>query len=187
MTDRQRADARRNHERILAVAEREVAAHGAQASLEQIARVAGVGSATVRRHFPTRQALLEAVLGHRIELLCERARELTGAPDGREALLTWLDELVTYCVTAKGLATALAHDGDPVGENSCATVISEAAGPLLRRAVAEGAVTPDVTAVELVSLIVGIAMVTEHHRDPAASAGRLFAVAVAGIGPARAT
>lgn len=100
---------------------------------------------------------------------------------GREALLTWLGELVTYCVTAKGLATALAHDGDPVGENSCATAIGEAAGPLLRRAVAEGAVAPDVTAVELVSLIFGIAMVTEHHRDPAASAERLFAAA--GIGP----
>ena len=61
MADHQRADARRNYARILAVAEEEVATHGAGASLEQIARAAGVGSATVRRHFPTRRALLEAV------------------------------------------------------------------------------------------------------------------------------
>ncbi|GHH27688.1 TetR/AcrR family transcriptional regulator [Lentzea cavernae] len=184
MTDRQRADARRNHERILAVAEQEVAVHGANASLEQIARVAGVGSATVRRHFPTRQALLQSVLWHRIEVLCERARELTGAGDGRAALLEWLAEVVTYCVAAKGLATALAHEGDPVNGNSCASAIEEAAEPLLRRAIEEGAVARDVTVVELVTLIVGIAMVTEHHQDPAASAERLFAVAVEGISPA---
>ncbi|SES44634.1 TetR/AcrR family transcriptional regulator [Lentzea albida] len=183
MTDRQRSDARRNHARILAVAEQEVAAHGANASLEQIARVAGVGSATVRRHFPTRQELLQAVLWQRIEVLCERARELTGAPDGGEALLTWLADLVTYCVGAKGLATALAYDGDPTGPNSCASAIEEAAEPLLRKAVEEGAVTPDVTVAELVGLIVGIAMVTEHHSEPQKAAERLFAVAVAGISP----
>lgn len=183
MADRQRADARRNYERILAVAEQEVAAHGGGASLEQIARVAGVGSATVRRHFPNRHALLEAVSAQRIEALCDRARELDGAGDSRDSLLAWLDELVAYCVTARGLATALAYEGDPVNGNSCASVVAQAAEPLLRRAVRDGAVAAGVTAVELVTLIVGIAMVTEHHQDPAASAGRLFALAVAGISP----
>ncbi|MFD4637042.1 TetR/AcrR family transcriptional regulator [Lentzea sp. NPDC058436] len=185
MTDRQRADARRNHERILAVAEQEVAEHGANASLEQIARVAGVGSATVRRHFPTRQALLQAVLWHRIEVLCERARELTASDDGGKALLAWLADLVTYCVGAKGLATALAYDSDPTGPNSCASAIEEAAEPLLRKAVEDGAVARDITVSELVGLIVGIAMVTEHHGEPEKAAGRLFAVAVAGISPVR--
>lgn len=65
----QRADARRNYLRILAVAEEEVAAHGADASFEQIARTAGVGSATVRRHFPSRLALLETVSRERVEAL----------------------------------------------------------------------------------------------------------------------
>lgn len=185
MADRQRADARRNHERILAVAEQEVAAHGAGASLEQIARVAGVGSATVRRHFPTRQALLEAVSWQRVEVLCDRASELAGEGDSRDALLAWLGEVVTYCVAAKGLGTALAYEGDPVHGNSCASAIAEAAEPLLQRAIADGVVTPDVTVVELVTLIVGIVTVTEHHRDPAGAAERLFAVAVAGISPAR--
>ena len=112
MPERQRADARRNYARILAVAEEEVAAHGAGASLEQIARTAGVGSATVRRHFPTRRALLEAVSRERIEALCARAHELTGTGDSRDALLEWLSDVVAYCVSARGLAAALAYDGD---------------------------------------------------------------------------
>ncbi|SEQ92926.1 transcriptional regulator, TetR family [Lentzea xinjiangensis] len=185
MADQQRADARRNHERILAVAEREVAAHGAGASLEQIARVAGVGSATVRRHFPTRQALLEAVSSQRIEALCERARELTGTGDSRDALLTWLTDVVAYCVSARGLATALAYEADPTHGNSCAAAIEEAARPLLRRAIDDGAVSGEVTVAELVAVIVGIAMATEHHRDPAGAADRLFALTVAGISPLR--
>ncbi|HUQ56994.1 helix-turn-helix domain-containing protein [Lentzea sp.] len=185
MTESQRADARRNHGRILAVAEREVAEHGAGASLEQIARVAGVGSATVRRHFPTRQALLEAVSQQRVEALSERARDLAGSGDSRGALLTWLADLVAYCVTARGLATALSYEADPVHGNSCAAAISEAAEPLLRGAIADGAVAEDVAVAELVTLVVGIAMATEHHRDPAAAAERLLAVAVAGISPGR--
>ena len=80
------------------MAEEEVAAHGADASLEQIARTTGVGSATVRRHFPTRRALLEAVSKERIEALYARAQELTGTSDSRSALLEWLSEVVTYCV-----------------------------------------------------------------------------------------
>ncbi|ANZ41708.1 TetR family transcriptional regulator [Lentzea guizhouensis] len=183
MADGQRADARRNHGRILAVAEQEVATHGANASLEQIARVAGVGSATVRRHFPTRHALLEAVSWQRIEVLCARARELTGTADSREALLAWLADVVTYCVAAKGLATALNYEGDPVQGNSCATAIEQAAEPLLRRAVDDGVATADVTVSDLVTLMVGIVTATEHHRDPLATAERLFALAVKGISP----
>ncbi|AGM05972.1 helix-turn-helix domain-containing protein [Amycolatopsis keratiniphila] len=182
MSDGQRADARRNYARILAVAEEEVAAHGSSASLEQIARTANVGSATVRRHFPTRRALLEAVSANRIAALCARAAELTGEEDSRKALLTWLDELVAYCVSARGLAAALSYDG-PTHENSCSTAIEDAGEPLLRRAVRDGAVRPEVTVAELVTLIVGIVLATEHHPDPAAQAGRLFRLAVAGLSP----
>lgn len=186
MTEHRRADARRNHARVLAVAEREVAAHGAGASLEQIARTAGVGSATVRRHFPTRRALLEAVAKTRIEALGARARELTGHDDGRAALLEWLGEVVAYCVAARGLAAALAYDdGDPgpVTENSCSAALERAAGPLLSRAVREGTVTPEVTVGDLVTLIVGIVLATEQHADPGARADRLFRLAVAGLSP----
>ncbi|MGM1064303.1 TetR/AcrR family transcriptional regulator [Saccharothrix sp. Mg75] len=188
MPDRQRADAVRNHARILAVAEEEVAARGATASLEQIARTAGVGSATVRRHFPTRRALLEAVSRKRVEALAARARELTGAGDSRDALLGWLGEVVAYCVDARGLAAALAYDGaeaDPVHENSCSAALEEAAGPLLDRAARDGAVAAGVTVGDLITLAVGVVLATEHHADPAARADRLFRLAVTGLSPQR--
>ncbi|MGW4799048.1 TetR/AcrR family transcriptional regulator [Nonomuraea sp. NPDC004297] len=186
MPDRQRADARRNHARILAVAEQEVAAHGSDASLEQIARIAGVGSATVRRHFPTRRALLEAVSHRRIEALAARARDLAGTTDSRDALLRWLGDVVAYCVAARELAAALAYDEaepDPVHENTCSAMLEAAAGPLLRRAAQDGAVAADLTVSDLITLIVGIVLATEHHPDPATRANRLFAMAVAGLSP----
>ncbi|MDJ1133943.1 TetR/AcrR family transcriptional regulator [Streptomyces iconiensis] len=188
MPDGQRADARRNYTRILAVAEEEVSAHGAAASLEQIARTAGVGSATVRRHFPTRRALLEAVSGKRIEALCVRARDLTGEGDSRAALLEWLSEVVAYSVSARGLAEALSYDGagaDPVYENSCSAALEEAADPLLRRAIKDGAVATNVTVADLITLVVGIVLATEHHPDPATRADHLFHLAVAGLSPQR--
>ena len=182
MSERQRADARRNYARILAAAEREVAAQGAGASLEKIARAAGVGSATVRRHFPTRRALLEAVHEQRLAALCARARELAALDDSRTALLTWLADLVAHSVSARGLAVALAYDG-PTADNTCTAVLEEAAGPLLRRAVEDGAVAARVTFSDLVTLVVGIVLATERHPDPAASADRLFQLAVRGVGP----
>lgn len=182
----QRADARRNHARILAVAEEEVAANGADASMERIARIAGVGSATVRRHFPTRRALLEAVSQSRIEALCDRARELAGDDDGRGALLEWLGEVVAYAAAARGLAAVLAPEGagpDSAPVDGCSRKLAVVADPLLRRAVSEGAVDESVTFADLMSLIVGIALATEHDPDPAARADRLFRLAVAGLSP----
>ncbi|WP_063001934.1 TetR/AcrR family transcriptional regulator [Nocardia mikamii] len=190
MPERRRADARRNYALVLAVAEKEVAAHGPGASLEQIARVAGVGSATVRRHFPTRRALLEAVSRTRIDALCARAYELADAQDSRGALLEWLREVVAYCVGARGLAAALSYDSagsDPVHDNSCGAALEEAGEPLLRRAAREGAVATTFTVADLITLIVGIALATEHGADPAAQADRLFGLVVAGLSPQRAS
>jgi AcrR family transcriptional regulator len=186
MPDRQRSDARRNYAHILAVAEAEVAAQGAAASLEQIARTAGVGSATVRRHFPTRRALLEAVSKGRVEALRVRAEELTGKGDSRQALLTWLGDVVAYSVTARGLAAALSYDGaesGPAHQNSCSATLEEAGGPLLRMAVQDGTVPAGVTVADLITLIVGIVLATEHYPDPAAQANHLFQLAVAGLSP----
>lgn len=185
----QRADARRNYARILAVAEEEVAAHGADASLEQIARTAGVGSATVRRHFPTRCALLEAVFRERIDALCARARDLAETADTRTALLEWLSALTAYAASARGLATALTHDGaadpDAAHTNACSAKLTEAAAPLLRRAARDGAVAPDVTVADLLTLITGIALATEHHPNPPAEAARLLGLTVRGVSPQR--
>ncbi|WP_067691294.1 TetR/AcrR family transcriptional regulator [Nocardia jejuensis] len=188
MPERQRADARRNYARVLAVAEEEVATHGAGASLEQIARIAKVGSGTVRRHFPTRQALLEAVSRKRIEALCVRARDLAGTSDSRGALLDWLTDVVAYCVHARGLAVALAYDAagsDPAHANACSAALEEAGNPLLRSAIEDGAVAQGVTTADLIAVIVGIALATEHHPDPAARAEQLFRLSVAGVSPQR--
>lgn len=183
----QRADARRNYARILAVAEEEVAAHGADASLEQIARVAGVGSATVRRHFPSRRSLLEAVFSERIEALCARAEGLAGAADARSALLDWLGALTAYAASARGMADALVQDGmgDPDPVSACSVKLAGAADPLLQHAARVGAVAPDVTVTDLVTLVTGIALATEHHPDSAAEAQRLLGLAVEGISPRR--
>jgi AcrR family transcriptional regulator len=178
-----REDARRNHARILAVAQAEVAAHGATASLEQIARTAGVGSATVRRHFPTRRALLEAVSHERIETLRLRAQDLAAAPDPRPALLSWLADLLDYSLTARGLAPALAEGTDPVQASGCAAVLGEAVNPLLAKAIGAGAVTAEVTVTDLITLVVGIVMAVEHRADPVAEATRLLGIAVAGLSP----
>ena len=186
MPERQRADARRNYARILTVAEQEVAAHGAGASLEQIARIAGVGSATVRRHFPTRRALVEAVSRERIETLVARAHELSGSGDSRKALLDWLNDVVVYCVAARGLAAALTYEGTEPGsiyENSCTAALEDAGGPLLERAVQDGAVDAGIGVADLITLAVGVVLATEHHSDRGAAAGRLFGVAVEGLSP----
>lgn len=182
----QRADARRNYALVLAVAEREVSARGANASLEQIARIAGVGSATVRRHFPTRAALLAAVSRARIEALSERARSMVAAGGRRDALLSWLSEVMDYCVSARGLAAALNHNpdssdsADQPGED-CSASLEQAATPLLERAVHDGTVPEYVTVRDLVTLAVGISLATEHTSDPAAQAKRLFQIAVLGL------
>lgn len=183
----QRADARRNYARLLAVAEQEIAEHGADASLEQIARIAGVGSATVRRHFPSRHALLDAVFRGVIENLGARARELADATDARAALLDWLTAVNGSVATIRGLATALTRDctANPAeAHEHCATAqLTEAGEPLVRRAATVGAVAPGVTITDLLALITGFALATEHQPDPAAAATRLLDLAMAGISP----
>ncbi|MEW1904444.1 TetR/AcrR family transcriptional regulator [Streptomyces sp. NPDC086147] len=184
-----RSDARRNYQRILAVAEAEVAAHGAQASQEKIARTAGVGSATVRRHFPTRRALLEAVFQERVEGLCERAQRLSATEDGRTALLEWLHAFVLYAVSARGFAHVLSYE-PPTEEpspNSCGGRIEAAATPLIQRAIRDKAVAPHVTFHDLLTLSVGIALATEHHTAPDIQASRLFRLAVEGLSPEQRT
>ncbi|MFI1221565.1 MULTISPECIES: TetR/AcrR family transcriptional regulator [unclassified Streptomyces] len=186
----QRSDARRNYSRILAVAEAEVARHGAAASLEQVARTAGVGSATVRRHFPTRQALLEAVFQERIQALCRRADQLSRTDDSRAALLDWLHDLVEYAVSARGLADALTYEPPTdapadTAPHSCGAVLEGAATPLLHRALRDGTVRPGVTFHDLITLAVGIALATEHHAEPSVQADRLFTLTVEGLSPSR--
>lgn len=182
----QRADARRNYQRILEVAVQEVARNGSAASMEQIARTAGVGSATVRRHFPTRQDLLEAVFATRTQALCDSARELSASEDSRGALVTWLGQLVDYSVSARGFADVLSFEPptETCGPHSCGAMLAHAATPLLSNAVRDGTVRPDVTFTDLLTLVTGIALATEHHPDPAPRAHHLLRLTTEGLSPA---
>ncbi|MEU8821258.1 helix-turn-helix domain-containing protein [Actinoplanes sp. NPDC048796] len=181
-----RADARRNYALLLAVATEAIATEGADASLEQIARTAGVGSGTVRRHFPTRHALLEAVFRGQVDTLATRAAGLAAHPDPRAALLEWLAAVTSFASTVRGLAEALNRDhaADPSEPHDhCATArLTEAGAPLVSRAAS--ALTPGVTITDLLNLVTGIALATEHHPDPAAEATRLLHLTVTGVSPA---
>ncbi|MFE6031709.1 TetR/AcrR family transcriptional regulator [Streptomyces niveus] len=179
----QRSDAQRNYARILAVAEREVAAHGAEVSFQQIARAAGAGSATVRRHFPSRRALLDAVFRERVEALTGRAAELAGAEDARAALLDWLAALVEYAASARGMAVTLMRDEAGVGQEQPCDHVTDAGEPLLKRAIDAGALSAGVTSADLLTLVTGIVLATERNPDPAAEAERLLTLAVRGISP----
>ena len=110
-----RADAQRNYDRVLAAARDAFATHGAGASLEEIARQAGVGSATLHRHFPSRASLLRAVFRDRVEALCARAEEHTLASEPGTALFSWLRDFNTYAAASRGLVASLLHDGRDTG------------------------------------------------------------------------
>ena len=177
----QRSDAQRNYARILAVAEQEVAARGADVSFEQIARAAGVGSATVRRHFPSRRTLLDAVFRERVEALEARARELATADDARTALLDWLATLTEHATSARGIGIVLMRDEANADQDYACARVTTAGEPLLRRAIDAGVATDEVTSADLLTLITGIVLATEHHQDPAAEMDRLLTLTVRGI------
>lgn len=173
-----RADGRRNRERIVVAAEALFERDGAQASLEAIARNAGVGSATLHRHFPSRGALLEAVFRDSVAALCARADAKPGDDPGEE-LFAWLEELTVYTATHRGLATALltpASDIDPGA--ICATdLVRESLDRLVRRAATAGALRPEATTEDLMILANAIGVATENDA-PAAS--RLVRLAMRG-------
>jgi AcrR family transcriptional regulator len=165
-----RADARRNRDRLVSVASEVVAEQGAEASLEEIARRAGVGSATLHRHFATRLSLLDAVFAERVDALCALASELAATVDPVEALTRWLGAVVQHAVRNRGLATSLLHGtGD-----SCHAKILAAGEKLVTRA----ALRPEVTTADLLKLANGVALAAG---DDEATADRLLTLALTGL------
>lgn len=176
-----RADARRNHDRLVAVAGEVVAEQGAGASLEEIARRTGVGSATLHRHFPDRHALLAAVFRDRVAALCARADDLLAEPDPGAALVTWLRDVVAHAAANRGLGESLLAHGDP--GSSCHTMITAAGQALLARAQRAGAAGTDIEVTELLTLVNAISLATEREPNRAGLADRLLTVVVEGISP----
>jgi AcrR family transcriptional regulator len=174
-----RADSRRNRELIVEAARDVVRREGAQASLEEIARRAGVGSATLHRHFGSRRALLDAVFHDGVVHLCDRAEELADA-DAGSALETWLEELAAYSAATRGVAAAVlaGPDGHIDERDTCHGLIGDAAAGLVGRAVAAGALRDGVTCDDLLTLACSLSASTEDDPD---AARRLVRLALGGV------
>ena len=159
-----RADAVRNRERVLAAAKAVFSAGGAEASLEAVAKHAGVGIGTLYRHFPTREALYEAVYQHEVQQLVELAVQLKDEPSAVEALRRWLRSIVEFVATKKGMsgALALAAHGSPELKSYSLDRLSKAAGALLDRAVAAGEIRSDVSPEDLIRALVGMCYVHDQ-------------------------
>ncbi|MER6170391.1 helix-turn-helix domain-containing protein [Streptosporangium sp. NPDC001681] len=176
-----RADARRNYERLLAEAANAFAEHGVDASLEDVARRAGVANGTLYAHFPTRQALLETLMRDRMEALSGTGRDLLEQTSPDQALIAWTRTAIAHTATYRGLAASLMHaieDETSELHAACRSVLS-AGEQLLDRARASGAIRADVTASDLYALINAVAWAGEQ--TSAAQGERLLAFALDGL------
>jgi AcrR family transcriptional regulator len=153
-----RADAVRNRERVLEAAKAVFSAGGADASLEAVARRAGVGIGTLYRHFPTREALYEAVYRREVEQLGDLAEQLKNQAEPVDALRRWLRSNVEFVATKKGMsaALALAAHGSPELHSHTFNRLTEAVGALLDRAIAAGEIRSDTSPEDLLRALVGM-------------------------------
>lgn len=182
-----RADARRNRELIIAAAEELFLRDGANASLEEIARRAGVGSATLHRHFPARKNLLEAVYFDHVKELCVAAESLAAGHDPAEALIAWLRLVDARATVNNGLAAAMAagenseDGGTPGSLQSCHAMIAAAGGALLERAIGSGTVRSEVDIRDLLGLVNALTRAGSGHDRTPETENRLLMLALTGI------
>ncbi len=181
-TRRPRADAVRNRERVLAAAKAVFSAGGPDASLEAVARRAGVGIGTLYRHFPTREALFEAVYRREVQQLVELAEQLKSEVAPVDALRRWLRSNVELVATKKGMsaALALAMHGSSELYAYAFDRLTKAVGALLDRAVAAGEIRSDIGPEDLLRTLVGMCYM---HDQPGwqASVVRLVDVFIDGL------
>lgn len=181
-----RADAERNRSRILEVAKEAFTKSGAEASLDEIARAAGVGPGTLYRHFPTRDALLEAVYRTEVEKFALAGQELALKFSPLEALRAWLLLFVDYIAAKKIIAPALSAlvQCNPKVVEASRTQIHDAMRSLVQQAVKSGEIRKDLDPIDLLSAIVGVAHVPAIP-DWQQSARRLVDILIAGSRPVK--
>jgi AcrR family transcriptional regulator len=152
-----RSDGRRNRELIIQIAKDAFTKNGAGASLDDIAKQAGVGAGTLYRHFPSREALLGAVYGAEVEKLADSAEQLAGELSPEEAIRAWLQLFIEYLATKKIIAAALNGlvGSSPVFEESMSKVRG-AAMTIYNRAIKSGDIRPDINPVDHILAIVGV-------------------------------
>ena len=174
-----RADARRNYDKLIVAGREAFTESDSAASLEDIARRAGVGIGTLYRHFPTRTDLIETVYVEEVEALCRSADDLSDAPPW-DALVGWLHRFIGYVATKHALAEELFAVADRDSEvfKSCRGAFYAAGEPLLRRAQEAGAVRPDVSIDDVVKMVGGIAKI--QGTDPE-TVDRILSVALDGL------
>jgi AcrR family transcriptional regulator len=175
-----RADARRNYEKLVAAARDVFTEEGGSAPLEDVAERAGVGIGTLYRHFPTRQALLEAVYSGEVEALATAATELAGEPPW-EALEQWLRQYAGFAATKRALTEALleaAPESDVM--LTCRTALIQAATPLVERAQQAGVVRSDTDFADIVRTVSGVSVVAAID---AAQKERMLQIVLDGLRP----
>lgn len=156
-----RSDATRNAARLVASARELFETEGTGVGLDRIAKRAGVGNATLYRHFPTKADLLVAVYADEVKELCDRGERLLDDPAAGAAMFRWLDLFVVHVLTKRGLAlaaTQLPGDGRSRLFDEWHAAIRRIATRLLRRAQAEGSVGSTVKVADVLALANGVAL-----------------------------
>lgn len=179
-----RADGRRNHGKLVEQARIAFGEFGVDASLDEIARRAGVASGTLYRHFPTRLDLIEAVLAEQIAELVRLGRGLLAAEDEFEALSTWLRAALVHALAYRGLAAAVmnsALDRENGRASAWHAEIFEVGAALLARARRSGVVAADADEADVLKMVGAIAWAAQDAPDSSAQAGRLLALLMNGL------
>ena len=177
-----RADAQKNYDRLLVVAREVVTAQGAEASLRDVARKAGVGLGTLYRHFPTRDALLEALLRTEVDELAAQAAHRAAASTPEDALVAWLADCVALTHEYRGvgaLLTAAIEDTESALHDSC-VALHDAGTRALDRAHAAGIARADLDGTDLFALVAALAWLYDQP-SLALRADHLFDVVSSGL------
>lgn len=179
-----RADAKRNYDRIVEVAREVFREQGYDASLDLVAKRAGVGAGTLYRHFPTRDALLDAIMQRwvdRVEVAAEKAVAHEGSP--RDVLLTWFDEYVALISLHKGgpakITSAMGDPESPI-RTKC-EVLRGAGGRVLDRLREEDALREGVDSLQVARLVGGVAAVADQADLDAAAVRPMLEVVADGL------
>lgn len=177
-----RADARKNRDHLLAVAGAAIAEQGVDVSLRDIARRADVGLATLLRHFPTREALLDALLRTSFDEMAAQAAELETSSSPEDALVSWLRDCVAWTTAYRGVTVLMAaaiEDAESALHASCVT-LRTAGARLLTRAQAEGTARSDLDGADLFALVAMLAWLGDQP-SLAPRAGHLFDVVASAV------
>jgi AcrR family transcriptional regulator len=181
-----RADARRNRDKILAAAVRVFAEEGLDAHLERVAKEAGVGSATLYRNFPTREALIEAVYRNEVAQLCDAVPDLLATKPPYEALRAWTRLFLDYVTAKLGLADTLraiaASGSNPYGHSR--DMIQAAITALMDACAAAGTIRTDISPSDMGAALAGIAL-TSAKPEQREQAERILDLTLDGLRPGR--